>query len=145
MDLIDPDTAEVKEVEGLVGVALPSRENLSEIESSSRLKARDGVLTMSVPIVTHVEGRAPVMAPLGFVLSRERLITIRFATLPAVDAVAGHFADPGEPPTSSLEVFIDLCEELIDRLADGLEQAATDLRTLWERQFSQGPFQRIPQ
>ncbi|WP_044548937.1 hypothetical protein [Mesorhizobium japonicum] len=56
LDFIDPDTAEVKEVEGLAGVALPSRENLSEIESSSRLKARDGVLTMSVPIVTQVEG-----------------------------------------------------------------------------------------
>lgn len=135
LDLVDPNTAEVKEVEGVAGVALPSRENLSEIESSSRLKARDGVLTMSVPIVTHVEGGAPLVAPLGFVLSRDRLITVRFSALPAFDAVAGRFTDSGEPPTSSLEVFLDLCDELVDRLADGLEQAATDLRTLSSTAF----------
>lgn len=130
LDLIDPNTAEVKEVEGVAGVALPSRENLSEIESSSRLKARDGVLTMSVPIITHVEGGPPLVTPLGFVLSRDRLITVRFSALPAFEAVTGRFADSGEPPTSSLEVFLDLCDDLIDRLADGLEQAATDLRSL---------------
>ncbi|MER8810930.1 magnesium transporter CorA family protein [Mesorhizobium australicum] len=130
LDLIDPNAAEVREVETLAGFALPSRDDLNEIESSSRLNARDGVLSMSVPIVTHVEGDPPLVTPIGFVLSRERLITVRFAALPAFDAVAGRFTDSDKPPTSSLEVFLDLCDELVDRLADGLEQAATDLRTL---------------
>ncbi|MER8847883.1 magnesium transporter CorA family protein [Mesorhizobium australicum] len=130
LDLCDPNPAELAEVEELAAVAVPSREDLSEIESSSRLKARDGVLSMSVPMVTHVEGGVPQVAPVGFVLSRERLVTVRFAALPAFDAVASRFTDSDGRPTSSLEVFVDLCDELIDRLADGLEQAATDLRTL---------------
>jgi len=130
LDLCNPEPAEFAEVQRLTGVAMPSRESLSEIESSSRLKVREDVLTMSVPMVTHVEGDAPQVAPVGFVLSRERLVTVRFAALTAFDAVAGRFADSVGRPGSSLEVFVDLCDEIVDHLADSLEQSATELRTL---------------
>ncbi|MGX7872590.1 magnesium transporter CorA family protein [Mesorhizobium sp. ORM6] len=130
LDLCDPEPAELAAVQKLTGVAMPSRESLSEIESSSRLKVREDVLTMSVPMVTHVEGDAPQVAPVGFVLSRERLVTVRFAALTAFDAVAGRFADSVGRPSSSLEVFVDLCDEIVDHLADGLEQSAAELRTL---------------
>lgn len=133
LDLNDPDAEEIAEVEKLAGIKLPSRADLSEIESSSRLKVRDGVLFMSIPMVIHVEGCAPQVAPVGFVLSRERLITIRFVDLPAFQTVADRFTE--ERPASSVEVFVDLCDEVIDHLADGLETAATDLRTLSEKAF----------
>lgn len=129
-DLHDPNLGEIAEVKAAAGIEVPSRENLSEIETSSRLKTRDGVLSMSVPMATHVEGAAPQIAPIGFILSRERLITVRFAALPAFDAVAARFTGSDERPGSSLEVFVDLCDELIDRLADGLEEVATELRDL---------------
>ena len=129
LDLSDPDPAEIAKVEKLAGVAVPSRAALSEIESTSRLKARDGVLSMSVPMVTHVDGGLQ-MAPVGFVLSRERLISIRFGELPAFDTVAARFAEAGQQPATSLEVFVELCEGMVDRLADALEQTAGELRTL---------------
>ncbi|WP_421916896.1 magnesium transporter CorA family protein [Mesorhizobium sp.] len=129
LDLSDPDPAEIAKVEKLAGVAVPSRAALSEIESTSRLKARDGVLSMSMPMVTHVDG-ALQMAPIGFVLSRQRLITVRFGVLPAFDLVAGRFAEAGHRPATSLEVFVELCEGMVDRLADALEQTAGELRTL---------------
>lgn len=129
LDLRDPDPTETAKVEKLAGVAVPSRASLSEIESTSRLKARDGVLSMSVPMVTHVDGGLQ-MAPVGFVLSRERLITVRFGELPAFDLVAGRFAESGQRPATSLEVFIELCEGMVDRLADALEQTAGELRVL---------------
>ena len=135
LDLRDPVPAEFAEVQKLTGIPVPSRESLAEIENSSRLKSRDGVLSMSVPMVTHVEGEVPQVAPIGFVLSRDCLVTIRFAALPAFDDVAGLFDDPASRPASSLEVFVDLCDEIVDRLADGLEQVATELRTLSASSF----------
>ena len=131
-DLCDPEPAEIAQVEAAAHVELPSRESLSEIETSSRLKTRDGVLSMSVPIVTHVEGAGPQIAPIGFILSREHLVTVRFTALPAFDAVTERFtgSSVAERPGSSLEVFVDLCDELIDRLADRLEEIATELRDL---------------
>jgi magnesium transporter len=130
LDLRDPDPAEIAKVETLAGVAVPSRESLSEIESTSRLRAGDGVLFMSVPMITHVEGSGPQVAPIGFVLSHERLVTVRFGALPAFDAVAGRFAETGQQPATSLEVFVGLCEGMVDRLADALERTAGELRTL---------------
>lgn len=143
LDLHDPTPAELAQVEKMAGGVLPSREDLSEIERSSRLKVRDGVLSMSVPMVTRVKGSAPQVAPVGFILSRKRLVTVRFAPLKAFDAVAGRFQDDGACPTSSLETFVGLCDEIIDRLADSLEHAAAELRTLSARAFhvadGQGP------
>lgn len=134
LDLHDPTPAELAEAEKQAGVVVPSRDDLSEIERSSRLRARDGVLFMSVPMVTHVEDGAPQVAPVGFLLSRTSLVTVRYAPLQAFDAVGAEFKQ-AKTPVSSLEVFIDLCDELIDRLADGLEHAASDLRSLSTKAF----------
>src|SRR5260370_16925361 len=68
--------------------------------------------------------------PLGFVLSADRLITVRFMPLPAFDAVAGKFASSQDAPKSSLEVFTLLCEEIVDRVSDILEHLAAELNGL---------------
>jgi magnesium transporter len=128
VDLCDASTAELAEVERRVGVSVPTRDRLSEIERSSRLQSREGVLTMSIPMVAHADAGELQGAPVGFVLSRDRLVTVRFGPLHAFDAVAARFNDPVTVPASGLEVFVDLCEEIIDRLADNLEAAAAELR-----------------
>jgi magnesium transporter len=111
-----------------VGVQVPTRDSLSEIERSSRLRSRNGTLTMSMPMLAHLDGGAePQVAPVGFVLSREHLVTIRYGAMHAFDAVAAKFEDPAGGPASGLEVFVELCDQIIDRLADSLEQAAAEL------------------
>jgi Mg2+ and Co2+ transporter CorA len=55
------------------------------------------------------------------------LVTVRFMPLPAFDAVAGKFASSQNAPKSSLEMFTLLCEEIVDRVADILEQLAGEL------------------
>jgi magnesium transporter len=136
VDLCDPTPSELSDVEALIGFGVPTRESLSEIERSSRLRARNGVLSMSIPMTTLGPDGHPHAAPVGFILSRERLITVRFATLHAFEAVAERFDDPAAIPASSLEVFVDLCDEIIDRLADSLEQAATELRAVSAQTFN---------
>ena len=44
IDLLNPEASEVEFVEKTTGLAVPSVEELSEIESSSRLRARNGAL-----------------------------------------------------------------------------------------------------
>jgi len=130
LDLRDPLPEEVAKVAAVAGLDLPSRDDLSEIERSSRLRAQGGVLSMSVPITTLIGLDEPQTAPIGFVLSRERLVTIRFAALRSFDAAAARFAAAGTAPRSGPEVFVSLCEEIVDHLADSLEQVAAELRTM---------------
>ena len=58
VDLFDPEDAEKVEVEGKFNLKLPSREDLSEVESSSRTSVPFGVragrkiVTTGVPLAT---------------------------------------------------------------------------------------------
>jgi magnesium transporter len=47
IDLLNPEASETTFVEKTTGLAVPSLDELSEIESSSRLRARDGALYLS--------------------------------------------------------------------------------------------------
>ncbi len=130
IDLCNPTPSEIDQAEALAGAPLPSRNALSEIEMSSRLRRKDGVLTMSTPTAMHRSPGDPTVAPVGFVLSRERLVTIRYADLPAFDAVAGRIVGGEREPGSGLEVLTELCEEIVDHIADGLEHLAEELSGL---------------
>jgi len=128
LDLCDPTPAETAEFEGLTGVRLPSRVRLDEVEYSRRFGVRDGVLSMSAPMVALAGPGGPSMAPVGFLLSEHFLVTIRYSALHAFDAVAARFEDPATAPKAGLEVFVGLCDEIVDRLGEGLERVATELR-----------------
>ncbi|MGA0599521.1 magnesium transporter CorA family protein [Caulobacter sp. KR2-114] len=130
IDLDHPTDAERARAQQLVGAPMPTRESLSEIEASSRLRARDGVLFMSMPTIIHAPDGGPMVVPVGFVLSQHRLVTVRFGPLHAADLLAQRFATPGETPTCSLEAFVSLCEAVVDVLADILEQTAAALKAI---------------
>ena len=127
IDLLNPTDSEVAAAEALIGAPLPTRGALSEIEMSSRLRHRDGVLTMSTPSTMHRAPGEPTAAPIGFVLTRERLVTLHFTPLPAFEAVAERLAHREPPEGGGLEILTDLFEEIVDRIADGLERLAEEL------------------
>ncbi|WP_409530418.1 CorA family divalent cation transporter [Shinella sp.] len=85
---------------------------------------------MSTPSAAMHPEQRRVTPPLGFVLSRDQLITVRFMELTTFDAVAGKFTSGREAPKSGLDVFVLLCEEVVDRVADILEHLAGELNTL---------------
>ncbi|MGH7023182.1 MAG: magnesium transporter CorA family protein [Caulobacteraceae bacterium] len=130
LDLLEPTEAEIAKVEKLIGRPLPTFDSLSEIEASSRLRETDGVLTMSMPTALHKSPDDPSVAPAGFVLSPERLVTIRYMALPAFDAVRKRLEAAHAQPSGGFEVFTELCEEIVDRIADILERIAEEIGRL---------------
>ncbi|NLS01323.1 magnesium transporter CorA family protein [Rhizobium sp. P38BS-XIX] len=135
IDLLDPSDEEIANVEKLFGITLPSLGALSEIEASSRLKAVDDVLYMSTPSAAKRPEGAEATPPVGFVLSADRLVTVRFMSLPTFDAVAAKFDGTKDAPKSSLEVFVLLCEEIVSHVADILEHLAAELNRLSKDAF----------
>jgi magnesium transporter len=125
LDLLDPTPDERSIVESDYGFRLPSRETLSEVESSSRIGEDSGVLFMSVPIASHGRAFDEAPSPIGFVLSKDVLVTIRYSPSRSFDNAAARFArcDTG----SSAEAFAILVEEMVDVTADRLETIAAEL------------------
>jgi magnesium transporter len=139
IDLLNPEASEIAFVEQTTGLAVPSLEELSEIESSSRLRARDRALYLSAPLIYRPEPDQPLSTPVGFVLTRDRLITARFAELPSFASFVDRTIPPDSLPATSAGVFTELMEAIVDRLADALERSASELDTLSHRLFRVGP------
>src|SRR5258708_1053142 len=78
IDVVNASPRERAFVENATGLRLPSLADLSEIETSSRLRARNGVLYLSSPLVYRANADDPRTTPVGFALGPELLVTVRF-------------------------------------------------------------------
>ncbi len=129
IDLLDPTEAEARLVAELTGLHVPTLAELNEIETSSRLQRRGEALYLSTPSVMRDE-RGPRVTPVGYVLTRDRLLTVRFAPLPAFEAFSRDCARAGAgtgAERSSADLFLGLLEAVVDRIADVLERESDEL------------------
>jgi magnesium transporter len=125
VDLINPTEAERSAFERASGLSVPSKDDVAEIEATSRLKIENDALYMTAPLIFSAENEPWLPTPVGFVLSKQLLMTVRFATSAAFDVVAKETSAAEKPDPPAL--FVRLLEEQIDHLADLLELVSRDL------------------
>ena len=140
IDLISPTEQEAAQVQQATGLDIPREADLAEIESSSRLNAQNNVLTLSMPLVARLD-ESPSLVPGGFVLTRDRLITIRFATSRVFDAFIDRERQGGTGNCTSMHLFIGILEAIVDRQADALEGTRAELDAISHRIFRERPMQ----
>ena len=143
-DLLAPTPQEIREVEHATGLHVPGREELSEIETSSRLRVMDEALYLSAPQVYRaVATRMPGTTPVGFVLTPGFLITVRFEQLTAFGLFSEGLA--AVPVADGPAAFVGLAEAIIDRMADVLETVGGELDLISNRVFhADSPARRRP-
>ena len=125
VDLIDPSDEEDARVERATGLVLPRAQQLAEIETSSRLVAEGDVLLMSTPVLYREEGQLHTV-PVGFVLGRHLLVTVRAHALKSfTDYVEGPRGS--EPLDGPVDVLLGLLDGIIARMADGMEAVGAEL------------------
>ncbi len=80
---------------------------------------------MTAPLIFAAENEPWILAPTGFVLAKNALLTVRFAKSAAFDAVAKGLGavDKFEPALA----YVRILEELVDHMADLLEVSSRDL------------------
>ncbi len=66
IDLLNPDGNEEAQIEARLGTDVPAREEMEEIEISSRLYTEDGTLFMAEILPSHADGDHPDMPPCLF-------------------------------------------------------------------------------
>jgi Mg2+ and Co2+ transporter CorA len=118
IDMVNPDEPTRQLVEATTGLHVPTREELSEIETSSRLWREGETLTLSLPGLVRGEAGESRTSPIGFVLSPERLLTVRFAAVPAFDTYAARCRLGQNGDRNSMSLLLGLCEALVERIAD---------------------------
>jgi magnesium transporter len=130
LDLVDPTDAEERAVEVAVGLEVPTREEMAEIEDSSRLYAEDGAVVMTANLPVGTESDDPVLAPVTFILAGDRLVTVRYHEPRAFRAFPQRAERLELGCTDGSSVLLSLLEVVVDRLADILEKIGRDVDRL---------------
>lgn len=137
IDLVQPDPAEERAVEDVLGVNIPTREEMQEIEISSRLYLEDGGAFMTAILPAGADGDDPEMAPVSFVLTPDRLVTIRYHEPRAFLSFPPRAERTAMDMPDATSVLVALLEALVDRLADILERAGRDIDAISRGIFRQ--------
>jgi magnesium transporter len=133
VDLCEPTPEELAKACADYGLDIPPREQLEEIEFSSRLQYEDGVFTISVPVTPHHKDEdSDETSPLGFVLTKDILVTIRFSHLLTFPAIIKRFE---RRPRSAPDTFLVILEALVDYGADKLEELRAEALSISNRIF----------
>src|ERR1700727_2559179 len=127
IDMFKPTGEEDHAVEGLPGSAVPTREDMQEIEISSRLYIENGARYMTAPLMCSSDSENPRTTAVTFILSGHRLVTVRYDA-PKPFILVEHKLARGCPAGITGEmIMIELLDAVIDRNADILERAGADM------------------
>ncbi len=144
-DLLSPTAEEDRAVEAVLGVSIPSREEMAEIEPSSRLYVENGARFMTASLHLRVRHRpARTRHP-------SRSFCRRASSSPCVTRSRGRSSRLSQkitracPPTITGEgVLIDLLDNIIDRAADVLERDSAEIEIVSRRIFGHGRGRKPP-
>lgn len=149
LDLLNPTVDEDRLVEKLVGVAIPTREEMQEIEISSRLYIENGARYMTATLMSQSDTPSPITTPVSFILAGQRLVTVRYDE-PRPFAMIRHKLGRACPSNvTGQTVLMDLLDAVIDRNADILERIGMEVdqvsQKIFETRRSRGGSSRVYQ
>jgi magnesium transporter len=138
LDLLEPTPEEEKLVEQRLGLDIPTREEMRDIESSSRLYEEGGALYLTATVVTKLDTQLPENAQITFILRDSRLVTNRYIDpLPMRRFVAFTERHP-QANTTAQAVLAGVIESVVERIADVIERVSTDMDAASIDVFSHG-------
>jgi magnesium transporter len=127
IDLFEPTEQEEIIVDMVLGIDLPTRREMQDIEVSRRLYKEDNALFMTVTILTKTDTSEPESTAVTFIFVENRLITLRYAE----PSVFRMFRKERESELARydsgqriLEGFVDT---LVEHIADVLENTGAAL------------------
>src|SRR5215218_8103146 len=126
-DLVTPTLQEDRLVERLVGIAVPTREEMQEIEVSSRLYVEHHARYMTATLMCNSDTAVPKTTAATFILSGHRLVTVRYDDPKPFMIVGNKLARNCPANVTGETVLIDLLDAVIDRAADILERIGMEV------------------
>jgi magnesium transporter len=129
IDLLSPSKEEEAQVEQCLGLNVPTREEMVEIEFSSRLYREGGTLCMTATMIAYSDSADPQLDPVTFILTQHQLITIRYIEPQSFKIVTTHLKKLEPTQKDPAGLLLELLDATVDRLADTLELVGHRLDT----------------
>ncbi len=130
IDLVKPTAAEDRAVERLAGIAVPTREDMQEIEISSRLYIENSARYMTATLMCGSDTENPRTTAVTFILANHRLVTVRYDIPRPFVLIENKLGRSCSPGITGEMVMMELLDAVIDRNADILERAGGEMDTI---------------
>ncbi len=130
LDLLDPTPEEDAHMEAALGIEIPTRAEMREIEASNRLYVENGALFMTAFIIHSIEQAVPRTSALTFILVGDRLVTVRYAEPKAFPMFLARAGKGDAPCARAVDIMLGLIEQLVHRQADLIERIQDDVDRL---------------
>ena len=137
IDMFAPTPTEDRMVERVLGVSVPTREEMQEIEVTSRLYTENGARYMTATMMCQSDTESPKTTAVTFILAGHRLVTVRYDEPKPFMIVNNKLQRACSPAVSGETVMMDLLDAVIDRAADILEKVAADVDSMSREIFDQ--------
>jgi magnesium transporter len=133
IDLIDPSREEDAAIEKHLSIAIPTREEMRDIEPSEILYPENNALYMTSRILCHSDTEAAKLANITFILSDRALVTVRYD-----DPRSFQIVKPGGCGLQPEAVLDGLIEAIIDRAAEILARVGDEVEITSRGVFESG-------
>ncbi|MFZ4689071.1 MAG: magnesium transporter CorA family protein [Polymorphobacter sp.] len=141
IDMHNPTREEELFIEATTGIAVPTPEEMDEIEVSSRLYEENGAIYMTATLATGILRENPETHPVSFILTPAHLITVRYAEILSFDRFASHADRAPDLCETSGMALVHLLDAVVDRLADGIEHVGREVESVSRQAFRRA---RVP-
>jgi len=121
-------------VESVLGVEIPTREEMRSVEASGQMYREHGAVIMNARVISKNEHTGLRLVSVTFMLVQGKLITVRYGD-PApfrrfvlrAEHEVHHLASGAAVMIGVLETIIDRAAELLEMVGDDLESLSTDI------------------
>ncbi|MBA3883167.1 MAG: magnesium transporter CorA family protein [Chthoniobacterales bacterium] len=135
IDLLQPSPEDEQALEEALGVDIPTREEMQAIELSSRLYEENGILFMTATVLTNADSNSPQSSAVTFILSGDKLVTLRYADSTAFAAFQTRRDANLQRYDTSYHFMGGIIDAIIERIADILEGVGANLDRISLRVF----------
>ncbi len=137
IDILNPTPDEDTTVETALGIDIPTRLEMREIEDSNRFYTENGVAYMTGVTLHSSDQPVPMTSAVTFILCGTRLVTVRYAEPRAFPLYAAKAMKGDTGGTNGAGVMAGLIEMLIERQADLVERVQDEVERTAPQIFGQ--------
>jgi magnesium transporter len=142
--MIEPSREEELYVEKVLGIEVPTRDDLKDIEPSARLYIENDAVFMTASLVWKADTDAPTLTDVAFILAGNRLVTIRYAQPKSFALFIAALHRLPENWRSGAALLAKLLETIVDRTAEILEISVSRIDILSTHVFGRAKKVRKP-
>jgi len=135
IDLIEPTRDEDRTIERHLGIEIPTREEMADIEPSEILYRENNARYMTARILCHSETETPKLTDVSFILTERVLVTVRYDEPRAFSMFMTRAVKPGGCRHQPEAVLDGLIETIIDRAAEILASVGQRIDTISRNVF----------